>query len=239
VTLERVDISHCDDRLQVVLHRQRYDFVLARVSSGDDVLEIGVGAGVFSQELLARSRSYVGVEYDPVTCAEARKKTGYKAEIIEADARSLPFANEQFSFVVCLEVLEHLGNYGAGVRNIHRCLRRDGAAIISVPYRLIGGKSLGNEHHPYEPGEIELVSLLRRIFEQVEVYYQYFEEPWWWRIVRVLHVRRFVGLAQIYADLAAGLPRATARLHIDAQARGRKEGLIVVVRGKRRAFANG
>jgi hypothetical protein len=118
-------------------------------------------------------------------------------------------------------------------------LGQDGIAIISVPYRRIGGKSSINEHHPYEPGENELVSLLERFFNKVEVYYQYFEESWQWRLARFCHVRRFVGLAQIYADLIAGLPHATARLHIALQAKGLKVGLIVVVSEKKSAIANG
>lgn len=233
VTLERVDITDCADRLQVVLHRQRYDFVLERLSRDAEVLDIGVGSGAFTTELLSRCRSYVGVEYDSAARLEAQRMTKGKAEIIEADARCLPFGDEQFSFIICLEVLEHLGDYQAGVNNIHRCLRRDGVAVISVPYRRFGGRSWSNEHHPYEPGERELVSRLEQLFERVEIYYQYFEEPWWWRLARFLHIRRLVGLAQIYADLSAGLPHATARLHIDFQARGRKEGLIVVVSKKK------
>ena len=29
MALERVDINQCEDRLQIVMHRARYDFVLA------------------------------------------------------------------------------------------------------------------------------------------------------------------------------------------------------------------
>jgi len=239
VTLERVNIAACEDRLQVALHRRRYDFVLDRLPPDADVLDIGVGSGAFSKELIARCRSYIGVEYDPAACLEAQRTIEGEATIIQGDARCLPFAGQEFSFIICLEVLEHLGNYQPAIQNIHRYLRQDGIAIISVPYRRIGGKSSVNEHHPYEPGENELVSLLGRFFNKVEVYYQYFAEPWWWRLARLFHVSRFLGLAQIYADLTAGLPYATARLHIDSRARGLKEGLIVVVRDKNLAIANG
>lgn len=155
MTLERVDVDSCGDQLQVVLHRNRYDFVLARLTPGQRVLEVGTGSGTFSKELLPRCGSYVGVEYDHATCLEARRKTEGKAEIIEADAGCLPFEEGRFSFIVCLEVLEHLGDFQAGVRCIYRCLRTDGVAIISVPYRRTDGRSETNEHHIYEPGERE------------------------------------------------------------------------------------
>jgi SAM-dependent methyltransferase len=233
MTLERVDISDCADRLQVVLHSARYQFILSRLPPGARVLEIGVGSATFTKELFPRCGSYVGVEYDSATCAEARRKTGGTVEIIEADARALPFADNEFSFIVCLEVLEHLGDFRAGVRNIHRCLRPGGLAIVSVPYRRIGGKSETNEHHPYEPGEGELVSMFQALFARVEVQYQYFEETGLMTVARTLHLRRLLGLHRPYADLSAGVPEATSRLQIGPHAVGMKMGLIIVGSDKR------
>jgi|ERR1017187_1370932 ubiquinone/menaquinone biosynthesis C-methylase UbiE len=231
--LERLDIDHSEDRLQIVLHRARYDFVLARLTPRQQVLEIGTGAGVFAKELSIKSGSYIGIEFDHDACAEALRKTEGKAEIIQADARNLPFKDDQFSFIVCLEVLEHLGDWRAGVKHIHRCLQPEGTAIISVPYRCIGGKSGTNKYHLYEPGERELVSRFKQLFKNVEIYYQYFEEEWWMTVARKLHVRRFFGLAGIYTDLSAGLPRATSKLYIDEQSKGMNITLLLVVSGKK------
>ncbi|MEI6070669.1 MAG: class I SAM-dependent methyltransferase [Verrucomicrobiae bacterium] len=233
MALERLDIEKCEDRLQVVLHRNRYDFVLVRLGSGERVLEIGTGLGVFTKELFPKCGNYVGVEYDCFACERARQRTEGKAEIIQADARNLPFGEGEFSFIICLEVIEHLGDWQAGVRNIHRCLRSDGKAIISVPYRKHGGRSAVNEHHLYEPGEGEILALLRQLFSDVEVYYQYFEESMLMTAARKLRLRRLLGIDRIYADLSAGLPHATSRLQIGTRRGGLTEGLIVVVSGRR------
>jgi ubiquinone/menaquinone biosynthesis C-methylase UbiE len=230
--LERVDINESADRLQFTLHRNRYDFVLQRLPPAQNVLEIGTGLGAFTRELHPRCGNYVGVEFDPDACAEARKKNP-AAEIRQGDARELPFADNQFSFIVCLEVLEHLGDWRAGVRHIHRCLQPDGAVIISVPWRRSGGKSETNEYHVYEPGETELVSLFQTLFNRVEVHYQYFEETRLMTVARQLHLRRLLGLSQKYADLSAGLPSATSRLHIGQKAGGMKQGLLLVAGDKR------
>ena len=233
MTLERVDVENCQDRLQIVLHCARYDFVLARLKPEQKVLEIGTGAGTFTQALFPKCGSFVGVEYDENACDETRRKTGNRAKIIQADARKLPFADNEFSFIICLEVLEHLGDWRAGVRNIHRCLQSDGMAIVSVPWRRIGGKSETNEHHPYEPGEQELVSVFRQLFRDVEIYYQYFEETALMTIARKIHARRLLGMAGFYADLSAGSPSATARLHIGKRSVGMNLGLILVAAGKK------
>ena len=73
-------------------------------------------------------------------------------------------------------MLEHLGDWKAGVTGIHRCLRPEGRAVISVPWRRTGGKSATNEYHLYEPGERELVTMFNALFRKVDVFYQYFEE---------------------------------------------------------------
>jgi SAM-dependent methyltransferase len=232
VTLERVDVEHCEDRLQIALHQARYDFVLERIRRDEHLLEIGVGAGTFTNQILSKCQSYVGVEYDRETCLEARRKTAGKANIIEGDARRLDFANDQFSFIACLEVLEHLGDFIAGVNEIHRCLKTTGIAIVSVPFRRIGGKSETNEHHPYEPGETELVSAFTTLFNRVEVYYQYFHETLWMTLTRKLHIRRYAGTHGIYSDLSKGHPNAISRLFIGTKARGLKLGLLLVVRDK-------
>ena len=230
--LERIDIGESEDRLQIALHRNRYDFALQRLPPDQNVLEIGTGLGIFTQELFPKCGSYVGVEFDPEACAAARKKNP-AAKIIQGDARQLLFADNQFSFVICLEVLEHLGDWQAGVKQIHRCLQPEGMAIISVPWRRIGGKSETNEYHVYEPGEAELVSAFKILFQNVEVHYQYFVETRWMTLARQLHLRRFLGLSRIYADLSAGLPQATSRLRIGQKPKGMKQHLILVVSGKK------
>lgn len=233
MTLERVDIENCSDSLQIVLHRARYDFVLARLKPGQRVLEIGTGPGTFTRELFPKCASYVGIEYDAATCAEALEKTGGRAEIIQGDARNLPLADNQFSFAICLEVLEHLGDFQAGVKNIHRCLGSNGTAVVSVPYRVTGGRSATNEYHIYEPGEQELVALFKQLFSRVEVFYQYFEETPLMTLARRLKLRRMLGFQKIYADLSAGRPNATNKLRIDETGKGMKITLLVVASGKK------
>jgi SAM-dependent methyltransferase len=232
MALERLDQTRCADPLQAVLHRNRYEFVLARLPAKSSVLEIGTGLGALTRQLFPLCARYLGVEYDPQACVEARRNAP-GAEILEADARKLPFADNQFSFIVCLEVLEHLGDFRAGVSEIHRCLHPEGLAIVSVPYRRRGGPSKVNRYHLYEPGENELVTLFQSLFERVEVHYQFFEETAWMTWARHLRLRRLFGLHRIYADLTAGLPEATAKLRISAQPRGMKESLILVARGKK------
>ena len=233
MVLERMDVDSSEDRLQVKLHQIRYDFVLSRLPPDSSVLEIGTGVGAFTKQILPRCKSYIGVEYDTAACEQARRNAGLGSEIIVGDARKLPFEDNRFSFVVCLEVLEHLGDFAAGIKNIHRCLTPNGMAIISVPHRRIGGKSASNPYHLYEPGESEILSSLRRFFAVVEAHYLYFEETPLMIFARQVHLRRFLGLKHFYSDLAAGLPDATAKLRVGQKSGGMNISLIAVARNKK------
>jgi len=148
--------------------------------------------------------------------------------LLRGDAHGMPFASGAFSLVVCLEVLEHLRDYRAALGEIHRCLRPEGRAMISVPYRRRGGPNPENRFHLYEPGERELVSALGQHFSRLEVRYQYFEESKWMTLARALHLRSALGLAPVYRDLALGTPQTTAKLRIAAKAAGWRINLLVV-----------
>lgn len=53
----------------------------------------------------------------------------------EAVIERLPFPDDSFDFVICSEVLEHLSDDEAGLREIHRVLRPGGTLVVSVPNR--------------------------------------------------------------------------------------------------------
>jgi SAM-dependent methyltransferase len=230
---ERIDTATTTDRLQERLHEQRFEFVLNQLGEVESVLELGTGVGSFSARLAARCRRYTGVDYDAESVAQTSKRLMGKGEVMQADARSLPFPPRSFSAIVCLEVLEHLGDWRAGVSEIHRCLLPDGIAVLSVPYRVRGGKSDSNPFHLYEPGENELVSLLLQRFKNVMVCYQFFPETLAMGIARRLHLRRALGLVKPYRALSAGSPDALGRLQIAQKASGLKLHLLAVLREPR------
>jgi ubiquinone/menaquinone biosynthesis C-methylase UbiE len=225
--MERIDMEDCQDALQVALHQQRYDFVLKHIHREDIVLEIGTGTGAFSKTLVARCISYTGLEFDAAACEITRRRLEGRGVVVQGDAQALPFATQTYSAIVCLEVLEHLADYRKGVREIYRCLKSDGRAIISVPYRRRGGKSTINPYHLYEPGEAELVAAFKSHFSKVQTWYQYFEETAFMTAARLFHLRRVLGLTSVYRDLSRGLPSAISKIRIGPEGTGCRLGLLI------------
>jgi SAM-dependent methyltransferase len=61
-----------------------------------------------------------------------------KPEGVISLATSLPFESGSFRYILCSEVLEHLEEDEAAVAEIARVLRRDGTAVVTVPYTGMG-----------------------------------------------------------------------------------------------------
>jgi SAM-dependent methyltransferase len=228
---ERLDFQTTSDRFQLTLHRQRYQFVLAQFTRVESALEVGTGVGNFAPLLAERCDRYTGLEFDPAAAAEAAKRVGTAGQIVCGDARNLPFEPRTFDLVVCLEVLEHLGDWVAGLKGAQRCLKQDGLAVFSIPCRRRGGKSPTNPYHVYEPGEYEFLACLRSSFHEVQAYYQHFEETALMTVARRLRLRRALGLARLYQALSLGEPEAISRLKIEPKPRGLKLHLLAVARG--------
>jgi methionine biosynthesis protein MetW len=95
-------------------------------------LDVGCGAGQTYAQLVYRSAaSYTGVDVSS-TAVDLARSNGLRAELID-DAASLPFADDSFDVVICIEVLEHLFLPQQAVSEILRVLRPGGRLIASAP----------------------------------------------------------------------------------------------------------
>jgi len=110
---------------------------VVRPHLGHRVLEIGAGIGNMTIQLLPRER-YIASDYDElhldVLRALAERRTG--VEVVRIDAQNPAhfeaYKNEVDS-VVCLNVLEHIPDSAAALKNIFNTLKPGGRAIILVP----------------------------------------------------------------------------------------------------------
>lgn len=102
------------------------------------VLDVGCGRGFYLHVLTEFDfvREIQGVDVNRTYLELARRsQTDPRVRVQEAVIEALPFADETFDFAICSEVLEHLRDDLAGLRELHRVLRPGGTLMVSVPDR--------------------------------------------------------------------------------------------------------
>jgi len=111
-----------------------YERLLASLVTPDSsCLDVGCGDGLRSGVWLNQhAGTYVGVDISSRAVEAARNKLNIDARVI-SDATSLPFEDETFDLIVCIEVLEHLFEPQLAATEMRRVLRPGGILVVQVP----------------------------------------------------------------------------------------------------------
>ena len=109
------------------------------------LLDIGCGTGGMSL-VLSRYGKAVGLDRS-LESFQMSQDRPYTHRVV-GSAEVLPFADESFDVVCALDVLEHLDDDVAGVREIRRVLKPGCTAVIFVPaFQLLWGHTDEFSHH--------------------------------------------------------------------------------------------
>lgn len=130
---------------------------LKRASAYGRLLDVGCGTGYLAASLALSGYDVVGVEPDVAARAFARKRL---PEVVEAGAYPLPFSDASFDVVIATDVLEHVPDDQAAVREMFRVLRPGGLAVVTVPaMRILWGPQDVRLGHYRRYGKKQLADL--------------------------------------------------------------------------------
>jgi 2-polyprenyl-3-methyl-5-hydroxy-6-metoxy-1,4-benzoquinol methylase len=154
-------------------HFGRYWWV-RRLAAGRRVLDAGCGVGYGSQILHdAGAEDVVAVDISPEVVEAARTRVSPEITVEQGDLHRLRLPDGRFDLVVAFEVIEHVPDPEAVIRELARVLAWGGILVVSTPNAAAG---LGtNVHHVRELSPDELRSALEEHFQHVRLVRQ---ESW-------------------------------------------------------------
>ncbi len=94
------------------------------------ILDAGCGSARNMVDL-ARRGAVTGVEVSPTSVEVARARG--VGEVVEGSVLNMPFADDAFDFAVCLDVIEHLPDDRAALRELRRVLAPGAPLLVTVP----------------------------------------------------------------------------------------------------------
>ena len=108
---------------------------LQEIPKGSEILDAGCGEGTFTELLFENGYKAVGVDISGTAVDRASRR---RPEIVfrkaSLESEMLFFKDGIFSAVYCSEVLEHLFDVHAALKNFNRILREKGLLILTIPY---------------------------------------------------------------------------------------------------------
>jgi glycosyltransferase involved in cell wall biosynthesis len=191
--------AHILDSLAGTRRFNRWMADTIRPYMGARVLELGAGIGNMTRQLAGGRKHYLATDIDGEHLARLRVRFGGRPNI---DVRKCDLCNAddfadlrgKFDTVVCLNVVEHVKDDLAALRNIHSALAPGGRAIVLVPQdqRLFGtlDEVLG---HYRRYGISHFESRMREAGFVMDhtLHFNRVTRPGWWWNGRVLHRRSF------------------------------------------------
>lgn len=134
-------------------------------------LDVGCGDGVMLRMAKEAGAAMVGVDVTRAALRLVRqlcRGAGLEARVLRCDAQSLPFPSGTFDFATCLEVIEHVPDPHALIRELHRVLAPRGVAVLSTPVAAENG-ALQDPYHLREFRPEEIHAMAERRFPRVSV----------------------------------------------------------------------
>jgi len=109
----------------VLSHLKRFSKVNRPV-----ILDIGCGTGATAR-LLSEHGEVIGLDFSKLAL-EACEKRDLK-NLLKGSATQIPLADESVDVIVATDIIEHLDNDSAALKEFQRVLKKTGFAIITVP----------------------------------------------------------------------------------------------------------
>ena len=152
-----------DPSEHVIYNRCLYAYVAASEMVKGDIIELGSGEGYGVQLLAPLAKHYLAVDkFD--TDISGHNNVEFRKQLLPSLAG---IADNSFDFAVTFQVIEHIQDDKAFIREIYRVLKPGGKLLLSTPNRLMS--LTRNPWHIREYTADELKLVISSVFGSVEM----------------------------------------------------------------------
>ncbi len=145
--------------------------VFASHCAGGTVIDVGCGLGLGTQILTRSGARVVATDIEGTALHYARETYPVDAGYVQGSATHLPFASRSFDFVTCVDVIEHIPDYGRALEEMKRVARR--GVLISTPNRLPENTNPDgtprNYWHVFEWSPEQICAVLAKHFREFDL----------------------------------------------------------------------
>jgi 2-polyprenyl-3-methyl-5-hydroxy-6-metoxy-1,4-benzoquinol methylase len=164
----------------------------------DVVLDAGCGLGRHLRHLARMPELKIfGIDKNAWALSETSKSMKTMPDVLSkdylvsiADINRLPFADISFDCIICSEVLEHIPEHEAAMRELVRILKPQGTLVVSVP-RYFSERIcwfISRDYYNEEGGHIRIYKkknlqkmLMKQGFKCWKINYKHaLHSPYWW-----------------------------------------------------------
>lgn len=112
-----------NDHLRLRFIQSAFD----RYGRKNELLDLGCGIKPFKKIYSSYCVTSLGIDVPTSPHAKTEVDVIY-------DGKNIPFENNRFDYVLCTEVMEHVPEPGAFLREIYRVMNTDGILIMTTPF---------------------------------------------------------------------------------------------------------
>lgn len=169
----KIEYNTQEELVQWLKHLYAYRYA-ERFVEDKSVLDVGCGTGYGIYALSNKASKTVGIDIWKEGIYYCHQQYSEKTLFLTTSGFHLPFRDNSFDLAVSFQVIEHINpdmviNY---LEEIKRVLKNNGLFIVSTPnsrLRLLPFQKPWNPDHKKEYDAKELKSVLKRVFENVDI----------------------------------------------------------------------
>ena len=136
-------------------HEIVYRWVAERYALEQICGDIGSGEGFGTRLLLAAgAQSVFGIELDQDAVSHSATKYP-NSSFLRANVVGLPIVTQSTDLLTSLQVIEHIWDVAAYLKEMHRVLRLGGKLVVSTPNRPVFSPGLERKSPPLNPFHVE------------------------------------------------------------------------------------